>query len=531
MEQSGSAMGDGGSEKDPEAPSKELSSALLFEAAEIENRLRSHVLALLEPTLRKQGILDAKQREFQSVVDGMSETMFELRKSSEALDVLKATVESFRAELAAWDKDRRGHEQKSNSSLNLQSMEIDALRASGEKRSGDLAAAQRSLAKLVSRFEASTEESEELRRYCTERLDLLRDKHNKLRAEFEDSRMAEQLGQHRLQDGQTRLETSIGHLHSELERASTRATSAVNAVEEIWTTKASVTSLESQQTEFAEFVKSVNAQFTRLDERFGALGDDVKAHIQTASRTVGTSVVTQMNDFRIQSRKDAERVDAVQKEMERLEDLVKNTQLELQDEVRQTREVATGDVDGLRAALEQASKKQATESGNFNIELQQLRKSVKDNSQIIQDQAKSKAMGTDVISALVESQLLSAALDFQDDKDRRSIALFGQKSDGRERGGFLPDLTGGKQDLGRSPRRDRKFLGNDSDAEPVLSLERKCLSCTGSVGTVLAGFKLACLQYAPGPVNYKNSTYDRSELIQLRITLLNQAKEQLRSIS
>lgn len=43
----------------------------------------------------------------------------------------------------------------------------------------------------------------------------------------------------------------------------------------------------------------------------------------------------------------------------------------------------------------------------------------------------------------------------------------------------------------------------------------------------LAGFKMACLQYAPGPVVYESTTYSRAELIRMRIDLLNQAKEHL----
>merc|ERR1711862_886280 len=49
----------------------------------------------------------------------------------------------------------------------------------------------------------------------------------------------------------------------------------------------------------------------------------------------------------------------------------------------------------------------------------------------------------------------------------------------------------------------------------------------GQAQTVLSGFKMACLQYAPGPVQYGKIPYARSELLDLRERLLNQALKSL----
>merc|ERR1711981_1269582 len=63
--------------------------------------------------------------------------------------------------------------------------------------------------------------------------------------------------------------------------------------------------------------------------------------------------------------------------------------------------------------------------------------------------------------------------------------------------------------------------------EAVISVDNRCLRCSGQAQHVLSGFKMACLQYAPGPVSYAKKLYKREELLDLRQKLLEQAQEQL----
>jgi len=45
---------------------------------------------------------------------------------------------------------------------------------------------------------------------------------------------------------------------------------------------------------------------------------------------------------------------------------------------------------------------------------------------------------------------------------------------------------------------------------------------------VLSGFKMACLEYTPGPVSFAKKTYARVELLDLRDKLLGQAQDGLK---
>merc|ERR1712187_1022339 len=123
----------------------------------------------------------------------------------------------------------------------------------------------------------------------------------------------------------------------------------------------------------------------------------------------------------------------------------------------------------------------------------------------------------------------------QDDHDRKNIALFGYKSaeaKDNKPACSLPDLSHDRANGGshsaRGPRKRTASANNmtpsmnfNAAAEaPVLSLDRRCLSCSGSSGTVLAGFKLACLTYAPTQIEFEKATYSRSELISQRLDML-----------
>merc|ERR1719247_1940954 len=123
------------------------------------------------------------------------------------------------------------------------------------------------------------------------------------------------------------------------------------------------------------------------------------------------------------------------------------------------------------------------------------------------------------MAMLVESAWLAVACALQDDEDRRSIALYGQKPAVTPDKDKLPDISPGTRAM--SPR---KTVRPTSLQEPVVSLDNRCLSCSPNGGTVLAGFKMACLQYQPGLVQCEGKSYNRSDLIKRQKELLQQVR-------
>ena len=51
--------------------------------------------------------------------------------------------------------------------------------------------------------------------------------------------------------------------------------------------------------------------------------------------------------------------------------------------------------------------------------------------------------------------------------------------------------------------------------KPILTLDKRCLSCSGQASAVVSAYKVACLAYAPSKVQYGYSVYDRKSLLKV----------------
>ncbi|CAD7941316.1 unnamed protein product [Amoebophrya sp. A25] len=58
----------------------------------------------------------------------------------------------------------------------------------------------------------------------------------------------------------------------------------------------------------------------------------------------------------------------------------------------------------------------------------------------------------------------------------------------------------------------------------AVSIDPRCLACSGQASQVLQGFKMACLHYVPSHVRWHRQDYSRRELLQLQQQLLAQAR-------
>lgn len=99
-----------------------------------------------------------------------------------------------------------------------------------------------------------------------------------------------------------------------------------------------------------------------------------------------------------------------------------------------------------------------------------------------------------IVNRITEFLKIGIILQYQDEIDRESIALIGYKES--------------KSHLKNKP--------GTSFGKPSISLDKQCISCSGQVNMITSAFKIACLAYTPSPVNYKENTYQRLELLELQ---------------
>ena len=89
------------------------------------------------------------------------------------------------------------------------------------------------------------------------------------------------------------------------------------------------------------------------------------------------------------------------------------------------------------------------------------------------------------VTLLIEFARIVSVLMQQDEIDRESIALFGVKD-----------------------------LKNSKFKSPVM-IDKQCITCSGQPNFITNAFKLACLAYSPTSVMFKETVYERYELIEI----------------
>ena len=124
---------------------------------------------------------------------------------------------------------------------------------------------------------------------------------------------------------------------------------------------------------------------------------------------------------------------------------------------------------------------------------------------------------TDVINRIIGIIRLKSALDTQDEEDKQSISLWG----GQER------ITSSKDDYNKMFSKIRKpnskentklaNKGRRNGLYNVVTLDKKCYSCTSQASVVLSAFKMAWLSYLPSKVEFQEKTYDRHKLFELML--------------
>jgi hypothetical protein len=441
--------------------------------------------------------------------------------------------------MAEWDKERRTHEQTSGDRLSLQEIEIDALRRALKKGEGDSNSVNRTLKGLGDGLAACRQEAQQLRNYVVEKTDNNRDKVAKLRDEFEQRTTLVENQQHQLQDRQASTDSFVHQMSEKVAATCKRVHEAHENIADIWRSKASVGNLEETQKDLAEFMRQIGMTVSSLHTQLYTLVEDVKSHFQEASAVVAVTTSRELDALRQQHKQELQRMDVVMEDVKSFVSSSTNEQKGIRAEVVHVHDDANQNIDRLQKSVEDFEKRRIVGDNNAAVELAQLRKNIADIQAVMQNQKEMSTVRGDTMDLLVESQLLSALCELQDDNDRRNISLYGFKgADGgkekSEKSGVLPDVHHGGSQSARGQR--KKAAGPNAGCSAsgmgqVLSLDKRCLSCSGSQETVLAGFKLACLSYAPSQIEIEHATYSRSELINQRVDMLKHAKDQLRSRS
>merc|ERR1719265_54768 len=180
-------------------------------------------------------------------------------------------------------------------------------------------------------------------------------------------------------------------------------------------------------------------------------------------------------------------------------------------------DVAERLVGEVRRDVEDLQKKRKKDRAAVDMEIKAHKKQMSGVYDSTDNVSKGLERLAGAMEVLLESERVQAALDAQDLIDRKNVSLLGYKN-----------ANDGKKSRGR-----RQTDDDDNDdagmggSRSVISIDNRCLSCSGTHNEILEGFKIACLNYTPGQVSYEKFSYDRSELMNIRQDLLSQSAEVL----
>ncbi|CDW76060.1 UNKNOWN [Stylonychia lemnae] len=122
--------------------------------------------------------------------------------------------------------------------------------------------------------------------------------------------------------------------------------------------------------------------------------------------------------------------------------------------------------------------------------------------------------------SLIEVAKVDNALMQADEVDKKSISLLGVKEEN-----FRPTSPTHNQiqvhinspSLSASVYQQPK----DKNQQPVISIDKSCLSCSSQPYKVIAAFKMACLSYFPSQVQFQEREYNRESLIEIKNGILD----------
>jgi len=501
-----------------------LMPAFLVEAAEIENRLRAHTLELVQPNLQRTGVLESKLQNYSSSIDRISDTIADLKVEVRKTDSVKAAIEDLRTELSNSNTARRDHQHMLVEKSCIQEYDITALRKELEVQAGATAACNRGIKHLSDLLAETREEIALLRENMTEKMNVNRDKIMKLRDEFEVRNRTNEAAHFKFQDDLTSMSTVFAHLRAEVERIGSDSAETMHQVTSLSREKASATSVQEQQQTFVEFAQNVDAMVLQLRIQLHNMVNDLKGHFQTAADVVNMTSSRQIQDMRENYHKELEQVKEILAKNAGFAEQQETFQTTVDNDIASFRESFLKDLMDLRGILETKLHRSGDDSTHLVTEVQQLQKKISDLERVAKAEKQNRSAEKEVLIAVLETEMMNAHMNLQDDQDRKNIALFGYKPPDHAKDGRLPEIDAAGSWTPRTARKKDKL---EKGTMPTVTPEKRCLSCSGSPGTVLAGFKLACLQYAPSSVEYQKVLYSRSEVINLQMKLIEQARKRL----
>jgi len=501
-----------------------------IEIAELESRIRRHNLELIQPTIRKTTMFAHEMADFRQELARSSATITDLARIANKVDEQVVVVEGFREEMSKWEVERRTQQTNTVETMAGMKQDLDNFRYSLERKDAAIHSMQRTLDRMVGELSKLQEGSEALRHHVETRQAQQSKILNGAKTDLEVKIIALETKHNRLSDDLWGEETGLARATMNITKTNDLVMSLSEEMKRMQHDKANVLQLEAVQDDVNELIRDANCNVTMLKQTVDTMVNDVKEHFKTATNTVAAHNATMLSEVRASYQEELSHTARLRTEVM---EFMKETQARIGG-LKTTLDSGQGQTSELvkkvSEEVEELNKYRKRDNSEFMVSGQTMKEQIGKVSSSSETVAKCLEHIGGIIAIMLKSERVASALSQQESVDRAKVALMGYRdakgNTARPSSSNMAKKSGKNSARGPSPV-DASNGDFDDGHEPVISVDNRCLSCSGQAQHVLSGFKMACLQYAPGPVTFSKKLYKQEELLDLRQRLLEQANEQL----
>lgn len=495
--------------------------------AAMENRLRTAITELVQPTIQRTTLVVADVEQIKNQVNQHTRGLQEVQLGQVRVTEQMATIGTFKEEMARWDTQRRSHESNIDEKVETINQRMETYRYSLDQKESALHHLHRSIDRMATELNHAMDSQDALKEEAESRMDDLSRKVHRFENEVEVRLAGMELKHNSLTDELWGEETGLAKVAGELKRTNMMYNKLETSVAGLQAEKAEASLLDRLHSDVVRMVHDANTAVSAMRQSVGNVVNDVREHFRTASETISAHNATFVTQVRQE----------YQAEL--------SSAAKLREEVQEFMTQVGKDIDGIDARVAGAARKADSIAAETREELEELNRRRKcDKSASDQEfkALKKRLSGVfensdavlrgiehiySVLKIMLDSDAIQYKLELQDSIDKKKIMLMGMKDE---------DKTLGKSALSEQvkPQKPRGVLRGGPGVftkkqEPVLHVDNRCLSCSGQSPFILSAFKMACLQYSPSPVEFEGCHYERGELLAKRQNLLDEAMTGLRA--
>lgn len=516
--------------------------------ASMETRLRTMIKDIMQPTIAKTSNVLANLETMKGIVSqhtrGLQEVQLRQLKCIEQV----STIASFKEDMSRWDSQRRIAEVEVEEALKAMQQKLDACNYSLQQKESVLHHLHRSVDRTAMEVNRLQDAQETQREQLDARIDEQSRKINEARSEIDVRICGLELKHNALTDQLWGEETGLAKVAGELKKTNASFATLEASVNELKSSKAEAAQLDRLRSEVGKMLFEANSSVGAMRQTVGNVVNDVREHFRTASETISAHNATFIVEVRQQYQAELAQTAKLRAEVQDFMKQVERT-IESQDaRVAETAAKASALAAETREEVEELNRRRKRDKTSADNELKALKKrlgGVFDNSDAVQRGIEHLY---DVLQMLLESDFIGSSLEIQDTIDKKQIALIGTKDQdtalarnyqtelqrprpecrSKSAPGIGGKAAGGAASPPGAPSLPHSGASNPQNPqEPVVRVDKRCLSCSGQAPLVLAAFKMACLRYEPSPVDHDGALHERSDLLHRRHVLLAQCRAAL----